>query len=318
MEANVQKQEIYLTRTGGFGGSDAKMLLKIGKKGWQSISETDRLRIAVMLGKRKYTPTATTAAMNIGNQFEAWLAENVFKGIENNALIYSEEKFYCGSKPINFSVFAHADFYDTNVDEIAKADGIDCTIYEAKATNKSWVETAKTYEAQLQWYYMLKPNAEVYLVHVDTKITRHGTDFSGYTLHYIEKDDVIIQQLKDGIATIEQHIKEFEYTDKEEWTENDLLPFEAEAVELMYNRLTEIKKIEAEIDNEKKKLLDLFKQNNVKSLKTDMYQITYVPESITRTFDKSSFFKAHPELAEEAEKYHKNNPKADYLKITIK
>lgn len=65
-------------------------------------------------------------------------------------------------------------------------------------------------------------------------------------------------------------------------------------------------------------LLSMFKQNNVKSLKTDMYQITYVPESITRTFDKSSFFKAHPFLAEEAEKYHKISPKADYLKITIK
>jgi len=158
----------------------------------------------------------------------------------------------------------------------------------------------------------------VYLVHVDTKITRHGTDFSGYTLHYIEKDDVIIQQLKDGNATIEQHIKEFEYTDKEEWTETDLLPFEQEAVELLHNRLTEIKKLEAEIDNEKKKLLDMFNQNNVKSLKNDMYQITYVPESITRTFDKSSFFKAHPELAEEAEKYHKISTKSDYLKITIK
>lgn len=294
---NTQKQEIYNTRKGGLGGSDAKFVLKIGRNGLSALSEGDKRRLAVLTGQIEYQPTATTAAMEAGNEFERWLAENYFSDIVNNAKIGLQ------SNPFDFDVFAHADFYDSNCNQI----------FEAKYTSKTLLETAKEYEAQLQWYFMLEPTASVVLMHA-----KQGYDFISFQTLKIDIDEQIQKELWNGLKLINDFIKDWVYVPKEEWTETDLLPFEQEAVELMYNRLTEIKKLEAEIDNEKKKLLELFKANNVKSLKTDMYQITYVPESITRTFDKSSFFKAHPELAEEAESYHKISPKADYLKITIK
>ena len=46
------QQEIESTRRGGFGGSDAKMIYKIGLKGIESLNNTDKIRIAVAKGLR--------------------------------------------------------------------------------------------------------------------------------------------------------------------------------------------------------------------------------------------------------------------------
>ena len=43
--------------------------------------------------------------------------------------------------------------------------------------------------------------------------------------------------------------------------------------------------------------------NSIKSLKSDLYSITLVPEGMTSTFDKKKLLKEHPEINE-----------ADYLK----
>ena len=53
----THKTEIITSRKGGFGGSDAKMFLKVGKNGIESLSETDKMRIAVALGQIPYKET---------------------------------------------------------------------------------------------------------------------------------------------------------------------------------------------------------------------------------------------------------------------
>src|SRR5690554_2062419 len=140
MKETNQKQEIIATRKGGFGGSDAKMFYKVGQKGIEALSDTDKRRIAVALGQVEYIETPTTEAMEAGNEFEKWLAENIYPGGQSNFMIEPE-------KPLstNFKIFAHADFYYSWTK----------TVLEAKYTSSDARQTKRDYMAQLQWYYML-------------------------------------------------------------------------------------------------------------------------------------------------------------------
>ena len=46
----AHEEEIKTSRVGGLGGSDAAMVLKIGRNGLQALSNTDVKRLRVMLG----------------------------------------------------------------------------------------------------------------------------------------------------------------------------------------------------------------------------------------------------------------------------
>ena len=103
----THKAEIIQSRLGGFGGSDARMFLKVGRKGIESLSETDKKRLAVMMGQIPYQETFTTKHMMAGNEFEAWLFENKFTKEHNYK---SNERIYSDKKYNNFIIFAHPDF----------------------------------------------------------------------------------------------------------------------------------------------------------------------------------------------------------------
>jgi hypothetical protein len=293
LEISEQKQQIYDTRYGGLGGSDAKMVLKIGKKGIESLSQSDINRLAVMTGQIDYKSTPTNIAMQRGNEFEQWLADNVF-AIPNNELIPLPKN------PYSFKVFAHADFYKSDVG----------FVYEAKFTKDDIQKTAETYKAQLQWYYMLGAK-KVYLVHGNSEI-----EFDHYSTIEIERDETIISHLIKGLELIEEYIKDFVFEPKEEWTEQDLLPFDKQDALAMYSALEEIKRLEAYAEEYKDRLKKMFEMYNIKSLKAENYTITYIPESVSNSFDKAKLFKEHPEIKEDD--YTKKSPKKSYLKINLK
>src|SRR5690554_5267016 len=115
-EQNSSKQEIIATRKGGFGGSDAKMFYKVGQKGIEALSDTDKRRIAVALGQIEHIETPTTEAMEAGNEFEKWLAENIYTGFKNNFRIEPEKPM-----SVNFKIFAHADFYYSTLGRVIEA-----------------------------------------------------------------------------------------------------------------------------------------------------------------------------------------------------
>ena len=297
MEAH--KQEILNTRVGGLGGSDAAMVLKIGQKGIESLSESDKIRLAVMTGQIPYKPIPTNEAMQRGNDFEKWLHENELKNFEWN------DKLFLKNNTYSFKVFAHADF--THYDEYYFPNGV---VIEAKCTSKNIDDTISDYIAQLQWYYSLGVSV-VQICHC-----MQNEDFERKNFRVIEKDLNIISQIRKGLKLIDEFIKGWVYVPKEEWTDGDLLPFEKTEIELMYKSLSEIKLLEAEIEMYKANLLKMFEDNNVKSLRADEYSITYVGESITKTLDKAKLFKDHPEISEGD--YQKTTVKKPYLKITLK
>ncbi len=293
-----QKQEIVNTRVGGFGGSDAKMFYKVGLNGLSALSDTDKRRIAVALGQAEYVEIPATAAMEAGNEFERWLAVNSYTvetGWKNN--------FYLVSNTVqarNFKLFAHPDFYD-DVNKIA---------IEAKYTSSDIDTTINDYMPQLQWYYLLGVK-NVYLV----KGTQ-GENFNKSEGRTIKRDDNYINILSEGIKIIDEFCDTFIYTEKDEWTEGDLLPHEQRAAQLMYNYLEQIKIMEAEVEKSKQLLFDVMDKNGVKSIKSDKYVLTIVPESVRSTFDKKKLLKEHPEINEKD--YLKTSKVKPYLKIILK
>ncbi len=293
-----QKQEIVKSRVGGFGGSDAKMFYKVGLNGLSALSDTDKRRIAVALGQAEFVETYTTDAMEAGNEFERWLAVNSYTvetGWENNYYLISE-----AIQARNFKLFAHPDFYE-------KTNKI---VIEAKYTSSDIDTTINDYMPQLQWYYLLGAE-NVYII----KGTQ-GFDFNESEIQLIEKNPSDINILSEGIKIIDEFCDTFIYTEKDEWTEGDLLPHEQRAAQLMYNYLEQIKVMEAEVEKQKQMLFEVMDKNGVKSIKSDKYVLTIVPESVRSTFDKKKLLKEHPEINEAD--YLKTSKVKPYLKIILK
>ena len=293
----MHKAKIIKSRAKGLGGSDSRMILKVGRKGIESLSETDKRRLAVALKQIEFEETFTTNAMSEGNNFEDWVSENIYTeklGWLNNERLESES-----IKPKNFRIFAHSDFINNNN-----------IVIEAKYTKSDLSQTISDYIAQLQYYYMLGAN-EVRIL----KGTQ-GIRFDDYEEKAIDKDESVIKDLLKGIQLIDDFCDTFIYEPKDEWSVTDLLPFEQQDAQLMHNYLSEIKELQEKADYHKQRLLETLIENNVKSLKSDNYTLTVVPEGITSRFDKAKLFKENPDLNESD--YVKQSKRSAYLKISLK
>ena len=289
----THKTEIITSRKGGFGGSDAKMFLKVGKSGIESLSETDKMRIAVALGQIPYRETFTTKAMQAGNDFEEWIGKSVLTDYESNPRIYAKEKYR------NFEIFAHPDYVKDDV------------ICEVKYTTADFQQTAKDYWAQLQWYYMLRMTSTVFLYKGN-----QGGDFRYLDFAPIEKCNGDILTLVKGIQLIDDFCDTFVYEQKEEWSVEDLLPFEQTDAQVMFQCLSEIKVLEEKVKEYRERMLNVLLENNVKSLKHDKYTLSVVGESIRSTFDKKQLLADHPEINESD--YLKKSVVKPFLKINLK
>jgi hypothetical protein len=94
------------------------------------------------------------------------------------------------------------------------------------------------------------------------------------------------------------------------------MPFEKVAIIQMYNSLQSIKTLEKRVEDEKAKILQFMQENNVRAIKSEMYAITYIAESETRTLDKAALKKANPDL--DLSKYDKVSKKKAYITVKIK
>ena len=74
--------------------------------------------------------------------------------------------------------------------------------------------------------------------------------------------------------------------------------------------------IKAQAEKFKEQLLEFMQSNNIQTLKSDEYSITYVPDSVKITLDKKKLFTEHPKIREQD--YIKTSPKKAYLDITLK
>lgn len=299
MDNNQHKQEIHRSRIGGFGSSDAKMFYKIGTKGLDSLSQTDIRRIAVAKGLIPYTPIPSTPAIEAGHLFEDWLEQSWF----SDKTKYVREPLLTFKYAKNFSTFSHIDFG-------CIADGM---TYEAKYSQKTTDEVLNTYYEQIQWH-MTMGAVHVTLIHGRGTVEPFGCD--EITESIIGFDSECSQALINGIKILDEAWDNLDLTLRDDITTSDLLPYDAEGVAMMTQHLTEIKRLESEIADYKKRLLLLFEDNNIKSLKSDNYTITYVAPSVRRTFDKKLLKDKYPDI--NLADFEKESNVASSLKITLK
>ena len=296
----AHQQKIEKSRVGGFGGSDAKMFHKIGLNGLSALSNTDKLRIRVAKGIDEYKPIMQTEAMQKGHDFEDWFAEAMDDELKGFIREYRINSY--SALAVNFHIFAHADF---------------CKV------KRKWVLELKcvsdvdavqdNYMAQLQWYYMLGCK-RVGLIVCDSKYDNF--DDGLYAPIDIEPNENYIKTLLHGIKLLDDNWDDLDLKIGDEWDESDLFPSEQREVQLMTSYLQQIKAMELQIEESKAKLLDMMTKSGVKSIKSDAYNITVVPDGTTSRFDKKKLLKEHPEINEADYKY--TSDRKAYLRITLK
>ena len=199
-ELENHQKEIENTRVGGFGGSDAAMFLRIAKKGGvEELSNTDLYRIAVAMGIKPYVPVSPTEAMNNGHIFEDSYARMLKDSIW---AVDREVKLIAECQPANFRIFAHADFVINGKSAVKKF----LIVHECKfiADEEKTVDVvAETYKAQLQWYYMLGV-----VEYVDLIRGYGDPEYPSTQSLIIDKDEEIINQLKEGIRLLDEAISD--------------------------------------------------------------------------------------------------------------
>ena len=288
------KKEIEATRVGGFGGSDAKMFYKIGLKGLSSLNNTDKKRIRVAKGIDEYKPITVNEAMQRGHDFEDWYEKQPFAPLDAE-----REVAISSMLAKNFKTFAHADFFSNG------------EVWELKCLGNP-KNAYNDYFEQLQWYHRLRAT-KVWLVVADS-----SQPFNEGTLFPVEikRDNNVIDILSNGIRLLDENWDTLDLEVGEEWTESDLLPFEREDIQLMTNYLTEIKQLESKADEMKTKLFEFMQNNNIKSINSETYNVSFISESTTATLDKKKLFTEHPEIKETD--YLKFSDKKAYITVKLK
>lgn len=287
----THKQEIEVTRVGGFGGSDAAMFYRVGLKGLSALTNSDKKRIRVAKGIDEYKPIQVNEAMQRGHDFEDWYSENY-----QSAAMERERKF---SKNLskNFDTFFHADFSDT-------------FIYELKSTANT-DEVLSTYEAQLQWQHMIS-GLPVYVVISDSSLPFENCSEP----IEVKRNEKVIEILLNGIKLLDDNWDTLDLEVGEEWNESDLMPFEKNDISVFTSYLQRIQQLEELAEESKAKVFQFMKDNNIKSLKSDSYTVTFIPESTTTSLDKKKLFTEHPKIKEQD--YIKTSPKKAYITVKLK
>lgn len=288
--AKKHAEEIKQTRVGGLGGSDAALVLKIGKQGMAALSATDHKRLAVMLGLLKQDDWSGNAYTNAGHQFEEFTAQY----IQNDGGELEREKFITRDLARTFKCFAHADFAD------AQGNIIECKFVQATTQ-----AVASRYAAQLQWYYMLGAKS-VNLFHGVGDA--EPFEVQETWLLPIERDEDAINFLHAGLQTLDNAIAagwKPEVTDKCEYGDTP------EIVQHAFDRLLELKKQERALEEQRAEIVAILKTYcedfeiaNIKNPENHA-QVIYKKAGISRTFDAKKFAADHPEL--DLGKYYKTS-----------
>ena len=295
-------EELKRSHANGFGGSDAKMFAKIGTKGIESLSTTEKKRILVALGKMEAEDFGGNVYTEAGHLFEDYCANapySIANGMEREKYMEAE------GLARQFKVFAHADFYDEATNAVV----------ECKYSQDETMKVYEDYLPQLQWYYML--GAE--------KVTLyHGW---GTVLPFdvvcvlpvnVDKDDDFIACIRDGIAELDQAIEDgaFDDYDTTEVTVSDMDEDAAVACRALGIVIAKMKEAEKLADEHKATLLAWMEAHGVLNIKGDGFTVSYVSPTTRKTFDAKKAQADFPALKDD--QYYKTSAVKSSIKITLK
>ena len=295
-------EELKRSHANGFGGSDAKMFAKIGTKGIESLSTTEKKRILVALGKIEADDFGGNVYTEAGHLFEDYCANaaySICKGMER------EKYMQIDGLAKHFKVFAHADFYDSTTNAVV----------ECKFSQDETMKVFKDYFAQLQWYYMLGSD-KVTLYHGWGTVLPF--DVIGVLPINVDKDDDFIACLRDGISELDKAIEDgvFDNYDTTDVTVSDMDEETAAACRALGIVIARMKEAEKLAEEHKATLLAWMEAHGVLNIKGDGFTVSYVSPTTRKTFDTKKAQADFPALKDD--KYYKTSAVKSSVKITLK
>lgn len=288
-EKQEHNAEIQRTRIGGLGGSDADMLMRIGRNGLAAITNTDMKRLAVMMGISAPEQFGGNIYTNAGHDFEDY-AEKVLNFGENVTM--QREEYL--EKPLasNFKTFAHADFTTRN-----KRANKAFSVVECKYVQKDSDKVQREYEAQLQWYYLLGAK-NVFLYHGHGEVDPFDPEEVEAFLIAIEQNEDICRDIMAGVKELDRAIRDGwrPITPEKQHIEETSL-----TVQRAFETLQQCKQQREALDEEETaakaviaSYMEGFACSSIFADNGDAVIMTKA--STSRTFDGSKFLKAHPEF----------------------
>ena len=270
-------EEIKATRVGGFGGSDAAMLLAMAERiaAGEPLTTAQKHRMLQLKGLET-RPDFDSPEIQSGRAFEdevakslepmGWDRETYMQPNPNSSMAVRQ----------HFKVFAHADFWNPLTN----------TVTECKWSRKfSHDGLEKQYQAQLQWYYML--GADAVCLTSDTADGRKTTD--------VARDDKMVELLKMSLETIDEAFPALDLTINEKGC--DELPPEIaalmEAIEGLKNTQA---RIEESLKINQAELLAYMDSEGLNKVWTATASMTYTAPTSSIGFDAKRFEKDHPDL----------------------
>ena len=321
------KKEIVATRVGCLGSSDGHMLGQIAQLGYVPASAYKRMAIVKGFVPQEEIPE--TAAIKAGNDIEMAIFNNLYSvnpNYQSNPMFVSKKY----STP-NCKLISHPDIVlKDDEHKVLK-------LYEVKTTKFTIEQTRATYSEQLYIHYLLGSemarrygndwSAAVYLVHYST----NGLDIDGGVT--FEPERMTIRQMRPTRASFDvKHAMEIvneylesmqDYSCGEEIDAN-MLPDNVKAqFSDIANVLVEIKERETKVNEFKERLYLFMLEKNIKSIKNDVFSISRVDPTESKTFDAKRYLddeaKAHPRKVKKlVAKYTKTTKRKGYAVIKIK
>lgn len=301
--AKSHAEEIKTSRVGGLGGSDAAMVLKIGRNGLQALCKTDIKRLRVMLGLAEPCNFGGNSATDAGHAFEDYIEERLKMIFP---IGYIREAKMMGEDYGNFKTFAHADFLTASK-----------KVIECKFVQGTTNEVLSKYYAQLQWYYYLGADC-VTLCHGVGNV--EPFEVIDYTFLDVPRDEQTIEVIRNGLRLIDEYCSNEQ--DVSEPSEVDIQTKQRKLLRKYITRKRKVDMLTAEIDSIKAELQAEMENNNIAKISgaidsNSAAVVIFRKGSTRRTLDTTKALAKYPELNEQGELWKTTTAKSS-LTIQIK
>ena len=289
-------EEIKATRVGGFGGSDAAMVLAMAERirECQPLTTAQKHRILQLKGLET-RPDFDSPEIQAGRAFEDEVAKELEAARWDRETFLSPNPNTTMAVRQHFKVFAHADFYNPKTNTVTECKW-------SRALNHDGLE--KQYQAQLQWYYML--GADAVCLCSDTADGRKTTD--------VARDDKMVEILKISLETIDETFNTLDLTIRERGCD-ELPPAVAKLIAEIETITKTMAQEEETLKAKKAELLAYMDGNDLTKVWSNTASVSYTAPSSSVGFDAKKFEADHADLF--AAYRTKLTKKAGYLTVKI-
>lgn len=288
------EKELMRSHAAGFGGSDAAMVLAIAEKirTNQPLTTTQKHRLRVIKGLELPQPSFDSEATRAGHDFEDRVgAEILCSGMnwERETRLEAEIVYE------NFTVFAHADFYNREQNAVK----------ECKWSRKFNADgLRKEHAAQLQWYYLC--GAKSVSLCYDTADGQGVVD--------IPVDNNFVTDLMNALDVIDVHWNAIDLNITE-FSGSDVPQRAVILVDLLRNLNAKKDVIEQQIEDVRGELLIQMSDQNHTKYSGDGWNVSRIEAGITKKFDSKKFAADHADLYAS---YMKESKRAASLRVEFK